>query len=97
MSAAGSVCDTSFAVARERRLLRVGMSQENATQVVLRNAVDAVGGTEKLAASLGISLSDLDAWIAGNGTPPQGVLMHALELATYQAQLKDLPKDQRRQ
>jgi DNA-binding transcriptional regulator YdaS (Cro superfamily) len=71
------------------------MPQENATQVVLRSAVDAVGSEDKLATSLGISRTDLEAWMAGNGTPPQGVLMDALELATYQAQLKDLPDHQR--
>jgi DNA-binding transcriptional regulator YdaS (Cro superfamily) len=73
------------------------MAHENPTQVVLRSAVDAVGGAEQLAASLGISRTDLDAWMAGNGTPPQGVLMDALELATYQAQLKDVTPEQRRQ
>jgi DNA-binding transcriptional regulator YdaS (Cro superfamily) len=62
------------------------MAQENPTQLVLRNAVDAVGGENNLATSLGISRTDLEAWMAGNGTPPQGVLMDALELAEAPAQ-----------
>jgi hypothetical protein len=73
------------------------MHTENPTQRVLRSAVDAVGGADQLAAALGVARTELESWMAGNGTPPQDILLNALELATYQAQLKDLPPEQRRQ
>ena len=85
----------SIASTQERGLLTEGMGHENTTQIVLRCAVDAVGSAEKLASALGISRGQLDAWMTGSGTPSNAVLMDALEVATYQAQLGDLPAEQR--
>jgi hypothetical protein len=67
------------------------MAHEKPTQAILRSAVDAVGGTEQLATALHVPREELDAWIMGRADPPPGALMDAVDLATLQAQLKDLP------
>jgi hypothetical protein len=65
---------------------------EKPTQTILRSAVDAVGGEDKLANALHVPREELDAWMTGRAEPPPGALMDALDLATFQAQLRDLPR-----
>lgn len=67
------------------------MAHEKPTQAILRSAVDVVGGPEQLAQALRVAKEDVDAWIMGRAEPPPGALMDAVDLATLQAQLKDLP------
>ena len=67
------------------------MAHEKPTQAILRSAVDVVGGAEQLAHALNVAKEDVDAWITGRAEPPPGALMDAVDLATLQAQLKDLP------
>ena len=72
------------------------MAHEKPTQAILRSAVDVVGGPEQLAQALRVAKEDVDAWIMGRAEPPPGALMDAVDLATLQAQLKDLlPTDER--
>ena len=66
------------------------MTQEKPTQAILRSAVDVVGGTEKLAIALHVRREEVDAWITGRAEPPPGALMDAVDLATLQAQLRDV-------
>jgi hypothetical protein len=70
----------------------VPMAQEKPTQTILRSAVDVVGGADQLASALHVPREQLDEWITGRADPPPGALMDAVDLATFQAQLKDLPK-----
>jgi DNA-binding transcriptional regulator YdaS (Cro superfamily) len=67
------------------------MAHDKPIQVILRSAADVVGGAEQLASALHVQREELDAWIAGRADPPPGALMDAVDLATIQAQLKDLP------
>ena len=67
------------------------MDSEKPTQTILRSAVDVVGGEDKLANALHVQREELDAWITGRADPPPGALMDAVDLATFEAQLKDLP------
>jgi DNA-binding transcriptional regulator YdaS (Cro superfamily) len=67
------------------------MAHENPAQEILRSAVDVVGGADQLANALHVRREDIDAWVAGRAEPPPGALMDAVDLATLQAQLKDLP------
>ncbi len=64
---------------------------EKPTQMILRSAVEVVGGADELANALHVPREELDAWIMGRADPPPGALMDAVDLATFQAQLKDLP------
>ena len=64
---------------------------EKPTQMILRSAVEVVGGADELAHALHVPREELDAWIMGRADPPPGALMDAVDLATFQAQLKDLP------
>jgi hypothetical protein len=66
------------------------MAQEKPTQAILRSAVDVVGGAEQLATALRVPREELDAWITGRADPPPGALVDAVDLASHQAQLKDL-------
>jgi hypothetical protein len=66
------------------------MNPEKPTQTILRSAVDVVGGPERLADALHVRREELDAWIAGRAEPPPGALMDAVDLATLQAQLRDV-------
>ena len=68
-----------------------GMAQEKPTQTILRSAVEVVGGADQLALALHVPRQELDEWITGRADPPPGALMDAVDLATFQAQLKDLP------
>jgi DNA-binding transcriptional regulator YdaS (Cro superfamily) len=67
------------------------MASEKPTQTILRSAVDVVGGEDKLANALRVRREELDAWITGRADPPPGALMDAVDLATFEAQLRDLP------
>lgn len=67
------------------------MAHEKPTQAIFRSAVDVVGGTEKLATALHVPREEVDAWITGRADPPPGALTDAMDLASLQAQLKDLP------
>jgi DNA-binding transcriptional regulator YdaS (Cro superfamily) len=73
-----------------RRLLGLFMA-DKPTQMILRSAAEVVGGANKLANALHVPREELDAWIMGRADPPPGALMDAVDLATFQAQLKDLP------
>jgi len=66
------------------------MDHEKPTQAIFRNAVDVVGGPERLAEALHVPREDLDAWITGRADPPPGALMDAVDLATLKAQLRDV-------
>jgi hypothetical protein len=67
------------------------MASEKPAQTILRSAVDVVGGEDKLANALRVRREELDAWITGRADPPPGALMDAVDLATFEAQLRDLP------
>ena len=66
------------------------MAQEKPTQTIFRDAVDMVGGPDRLADALRGPREDVDAWITGRAEPPPGALTDAVDLATLKVQLRDV-------
>ena len=66
------------------------MDPEKTTQAIFRSAVEVVGGPDRLADALHVPREEVDAWITGRAEPPPGALTDAVDLATLQAQLRDV-------
>jgi DNA-binding transcriptional regulator YiaG len=47
-----------------------------------RKALEAVGGAEELAATLGRPLEDVNDWLAGREVPPDGAFLELLEIVS---------------
>ena len=47
-----------------------------------RKALEAVGGAEALAATLGRPLDEVNGWLAGREVPPDGAFLELLEIVS---------------
>ena len=48
----------------------------------LQRALDTLGGVEQLAAALGVSVVEVQAWLAGL-EPPPGAFLRAIDIVAY--------------
>jgi hypothetical protein len=56
------------------------MSAENAYTRTMRRAIQALGSAERVAQALGVTVSDIEAWAAGQGNPPPSAFLKAIDI-----------------
>ncbi len=46
----------------------------------MRRAIQALGSAERVAQALGVTVSDIEAWAAGQGNPPPSASLKAIDI-----------------
>ena len=58
------------------------MAEETVYMRTTRKAAEASGGTEPLAARLGLTLDEINDWLAGRVVPPDRAFLELLEIVS---------------
>jgi hypothetical protein len=46
----------------------------------MRRAIAALGSAERVAQALGVSVADIEAWVAGHTNPPPSAFLKAIDI-----------------
>jgi hypothetical protein len=60
--------------------MQMQVAVENAVTRTLALALSTIGSLERLAQHLGVSVQQIEKWMAGEGRPPTRIYMKALDL-----------------